>query len=433
LQKEILRLAVPNIISNLSVPLLSSVDAVLMGHLTEPYYLGAVAVGGIIFNFIYWSFGFLRMGTTGLIAQAYGKKDHKEILLILYRALLSALIIGLVIIVIQSLISRIAFSLIHASGNVEKYAETYFYIRIYAAPAVLALYAFQGWFLGMQNARYPLYILVFLNIINILFNLLFVKYFGMNADGVALGTVFAQYLGLALAVFLFFKMNIKKAFRITLNKILNLGEVKKFFAINFNIFIRTIALIFAFSFFTAKSAEFGDIVLGANTILLQLWTIFAYGVDGFAFAAESLIGKYKGARDYKKLKQAVFFVFVWGISIGLLFTVIYVTFLNDLINIFTSNAEMAALAVAYAAWTIYTPAVNTVSYIWDGIYIGATATKAMRNAMLFVTLAVYLPAYYLTKETFGNHGLWFSLSFFMVMRGVTLSLLAKKHIFNFAK
>jgi MATE family multidrug resistance protein len=433
LQKEILRLAIPNIISNLSVPLLSSVDAVLMGHLAEPYYLGAVAVGGIIFNFIYWSFGFLRMGTTGLIAQAYGKKDSKEILLILYRALLTALIIGLIIILIQSIISRISFSSINASDDVEEYAKTYFYIRIYAAPAVLALYVFQGWFLGMQNARYPLYILVFLNIVNIFFNILFVKYFKMNADGVALGTVFAQYFGLALAVFLYFKFKIKRRSNITLREIIDIASIKKFFSVNFDIFIRTIALIFAFSFFTAKSAEFGDVVLGANTILLQLWTIFAYGVDGFAFAAESLIGKYKGAMDYDKLKRAVYSVFVWGITLGLGVTVIYVVFLDKLINIFTSNQQMAAVAISYAAWTIYTPAVNTVCYIWDGIYIGATATKAMRNAMLFVTLGIYIPAYYLTKDMLGNHSLWFSLSFFMFMRGVTLSVMAKKYIFNFNK
>ncbi len=403
----------------------------LMGHLAEPYYLGAVAVGGIIFNFIYWSFGFLRMGTTGLIAQAYGKKDRKEIQLVLYRALLTALIIGLMLILIQVLISKISFSLINASGDVERYAKTYFYIRIYAAPAVLALYVFQGWFLGMQNARYPLYILVFLNIVNIFFNVLFVKYFNMNADGVAFGTVFAQYFGLVLAVILYFKVKVKGESRIKIAEILHIASIKNFFSVNFDIFIRTIALIFAFSFFTAKSAEFGDVVLGANTILLQLWTIFAYGVDGFAFAAESLIGKYKGAMDYKKLKTAVYSVFVWGISLGLLITVVYVVFLEDLINIFTSNAEMAALAVTYAAWTIYTPAMNTVCYIWDGIYIGATATKAMRNAMLFVTLAVYLPTYYLTRETLGNHGLWLSLTFFMFMRGVTLTLLSKKYIFKF--
>jgi len=316
---------------------------------------------------------------------------------------------------------------------VEKYAKTYFYIRIYAAPAVLALYAFQGWFLGMQNARYPLYILVFLNIINIFFNILFVKYFDMNAGGVALGTVFAQYFGLALAVFLYLKMKFTKPLKITLQEILNFAAIKIFFSVNFDIFIRTIALIFAFSFFTAKSAEFGDVVLGANTILLQLWTIFAYGVDGFAFAAESLIGKYKGAMNNKKLKSAVYSVFFWGISIGLVVTVIYTVFLDKLINIFTSNPEMAAIAISYAAWTIYTPAINTVCYIWDGIYIGATATKAMRNAMLFVTLGIYIPAYYLTKDMMGNHGLWFSLSFFMFMRGITLSVMARKYIFNFNK
>ncbi len=431
MQKEILRLAIPNIISNLSIPLLSSVDAILMGHLSEPYFIGAVAVGGIIFNFIYWSFGFLRMGTTGLVAQAYGKKDNKEILSVLYRALLTAIIIGIIIILVQSLISRISFMLINASDDVEKYAKTYFHIRIYAAPAVLSLYAFQGWFLGMQNARYPLYILVFLNIVNIIFNVLFVKYFGMNADGVALGTVLAQYLGLGLAIILYLKMKTSGSTFIHFAELINLSAIKNFFRVNFDIFIRTIALIFAFSFFTAKSAEFGDTVLGANTILLQLWTIFAYGADGFAFAAESLIGKYKGAKDYLKLKIAVNSVFVWGLIFGIIVTLVYVVFLESLINLYTSNQEMVKLALYFSAWTIYTPVINSICYVWDGIYIGATATKAMRNAMLFATLLIYIPSYYLTYDIWGNNGLWFSLTFFMFMRGATQTILAKRYIFRF--
>jgi MATE family multidrug resistance protein len=371
------------------------------------------------------------MGTTGLIGQAYGRKDDRDILLILIRALLSAVIIGLVIILLKSLIAEVSFSLIHGSEAVEKFAGVYFYIRIYAAPAVLALYVFQGWFFGMQNARYPLYIMVSLNIVNIFFNVLFVRYMGMNADGVALGTVLAQYFGLIFAIVLFIReVRIPADFVLTWQDVLNWKAIKKFFRVNFDIFIRTIALIFAFSFFTAKSAEFGDSILAANTILLQLWTIFAYGVDGFAYAAESLVAKYKGAMDYKKMKRTVYYLFIWGISMGAAVTLIYILFLEEITALFTSNEQIALLVFAYAGWTIYTPVVNSVCYIWDGIYIGATATKAMRNAMLFVTLAVYIPVYYLTKDSLGNNGLWLSLIFFMFMRGAVLTFMAKWNIFN---
>jgi len=255
----------------------------------------------------------------------------------------------------------------------------------------------------------------------------------MNADGVALGTVLAQYLGLGLSIILYLRMKISGSTLIHFSELIKLTAIKIFFRVNFDIFIRTIALIFAFSFFTAKSAEFGDTVLGANTILLQLWTIFAYGADGFAFAAESLIGKYKGAKDYLKLKIAVNSIFAWGLMLGVIVTLVYTVFLESLINLYTSNQEMVGLAISFSAWTIYTPVINSICYIWDGIYIGATATKAMRNAMLFTTLIIYLPTYYLTKDIWGNNGLWFSLIFFMFMRGVTQTLLAKKYIYNFNK
>ena len=271
MNKRILRLAIPNILSNLSVPLLSSVDTAVVGHLDQVYYIGAIAIGSMIFNFIYWGFGFLRMGTTGLTAQAFGKKDTAEISLIFSRSIFIALLSASALILFQNYIAKFSFYLIDASSDVEFYAMEYFYIRIYAAPATLLLYVFHGWFLGMQNARFPLILTIIVNVLNIIFNLVFVYALGMKADGVALGTVIAQYIGLVLAILLYlFKYSDYKIIK-DIKKIFELASIKKFLKVNFDIFIRTLFLIFAFSFFTAESATFGDDILAANTILLQLW------------------------------------------------------------------------------------------------------------------------------------------------------------------
>ena len=249
INKQIFRLAIPNILSNLSVPLLSSVDTALVGHLPSPVYIGAVALGSMIFNFVYWGFGFLRMGTTGLTAQAYGQKDQQDMQLQLWRALFFALFAGLLLILFQDLIALIAFNLIEGSPEVEKYALIYFKIRIYAAPATLALYAIQGWFLGMQNARLPLIITVTINFLNIIFNVLFVVQLKMTSDGVALGTVFAQYLGLMLSVYFLLK-KYRTYFKMpSFKQVVEMMALTRYFKVNFDIFIRTLSLIFAFSFF----------------------------------------------------------------------------------------------------------------------------------------------------------------------------------------
>ncbi len=415
--------------SNLSVPLLSSVDTAVVGHLDKVYYLGAIAVGSMIFNFIYWGFGFLRMGTTGLTAQAYGGQDTRESQLIFSRAFLVAVSAGIALILLQEAILYFAFELISSSKEVEYYAREYFLIRIYAAPATLLLYVFHGWFLGVQNAKIPLLLTVVVNILNVCFNLLFIYEFDMKSDGVALGTVVSQYLGLFLAAVIFYRINRAK-YKPVLREVLEIEAVKKFFRVNADIFIRTLCLVFVFSFFTAKSAEFGDDLLAANTILMQLWMIIAYGIDGFAFAAESLVGKYIGSRDRSRLIQVIRYSFYWGIGIGAVFSIVYFFFDYYLISIFTDKQKIILLSLSYFLWTAPAPFINSLSYIWDGIYIGATSTKAMRNSMLFATILIFLPIYFLTHDLWGNHGLWFSLTVFMIARAVTLAAYSRKHIFQ---
>jgi MATE family multidrug resistance protein len=428
MNRQILRLAIPNIISNLTVPLLSSVDTALVGHLDKVAYLGAIAVGGMIFNFIYWGFGFLRMGTTGLTAQAYGQNSQRESILVLARALLVAVFFGLLLILFQKPLLELSFKIINASPEVETNARIYFNIRIFAAPATLSLYAFSGWFLGMQNAKYPLILAVAANTLNIVFNLFFIKIMHMHVDGVAWGTVGANYLGVIVSIYLFFRLYRSQLNEFNKTKVLHWHQLGKFFAVNRDIFIRTLALIFAFSFFTAKSAESGELILAANSILINLWTIMSYGIDGFAFAVESLVGKYFGARDATNLNRAVKYSFYWAVGMAIIISLIYGLFPKMILAIFTNKGDVISLAMTFIIWTVAAPVISSFCYIWDGIFIGATASIAMRNAMLICIFVFYLPVYYLFREQLANHALWMALTVFMIARGVSLAMYYKKAI-----
>ncbi len=426
MNRKILQLAIPNILSNLSVPLLSSVDTAVIGHLDSSVYLGAIALGSMIFNFVYWGFGFLRMGTTGLTSQSFGSNNIFEVQNTFYRSFLIACFLGILLITLQIPIAELSFYLVNGTVEVEKYASDYFYIRIFAAPATLALYSFHGWFLGMQNAKYPLYISLFVNLLNILLNLLFVYKFDMKVEGIALGTVISQYAGLLLAIILIRKSYSNIFNSIKIKFIFESEKIKRFFRINTDIFLRTLLLIFAISFFTAKSAEMDNVTLAANFILFQLWLIVSYGVDGFAFAAESLVGKYIGANQNEDVKKVVKLSFFWGIFLSSILMVIYFNFDKQILMIYTNQNDVINAAMIYFVWVIISPVINSISFIWDGIYIGATKTRMMLFSMIISTLVFFLPSYYLTKDILNNHAIWFALTVFMLMRGLSLSLLYKK-------
>jgi MATE family multidrug resistance protein len=428
LNKQILRLAIPNIISNLSVPLLGAVDTALLGHLEQVYYLGAIAVGGMLFNFIFWGFGFLRMGTTGLTAQAYGEENKTESVMTLARALVVAGIFSFLILLLQVFITDLGFLIVDTSPQVERYTRIYFYIRIWSAPATLGLYAINGWFLGMQNAYYPMVVAVVLNALNIILDIAFVFGLQMDVAGVAYGTLIARYVGLLLAVALLWYKYRDWLRAYAQKKLLELEPIKEFFAVNRDIFLRTLCLIFTFSFFTAKSATFGDTILAANTILLQLWMIVSYGIDGFAYAAESLIGRYTGSKQPQKVNRAVKYCFIWGIGIGLMASGLYWIFDESILYLFTDQQPVIQAAMLVFGWTIAGPAVSSFCYIWDGIFIGATATAPMRNSMLIATATVFLPVYFLSVPYLGNHAIWLAMVSFMMARGVALSFYAPKYI-----
>ena len=428
MNKPILRLAIPNIISNLSVPLLGAVDTALVGHLEHVYYLGALAVGSVIFNFIFWGFGFLRMGTTGLTAQEYGIRSRFGMMMILARVQFIALGIGLLILLLQDPIAFFSLWLIDSTQQVAEYTRVYYDIRIYTAPAVLALYGLNGWFLGMQNAKYPMIVTIVLNLLNIVLNVTFIYGFGMHVDGVAYGTLISTYLALILAIYLFFKSYRKYLSHYIQTELINVDELKKYFVVNRDIFIRTLCLIFTFSFFTAVSARQGDLILAANTILLQFWFIASYGIDGFAYAAESLVGKFTGKGDQEKLKSAVFYNLGWGLALGIAGTFVYLIFGNQILHIFTDKQDVILQSQSVLFWTIIAPLVSSICYILDGVFIGATETRPMRNTMLAATFLIFLPVYYVATPLLGMHGLWLAMVLFMIARGVALGFYLPKTI-----
>lgn len=429
MNRQILKLALPNIVTNITVPLLSMVDLAVLGHLESEIYLGAIALGGVIFNFLYWGFGFLRMGTSGFTAQALGERNLTEAMSVLARALLVAGIAGITLVIMQYPIGWAAFKLLEGSDSVKDLAREYFSIRIFAAPATLALYSLTGWFIGMQNTRTPMIIAIVINLINIGLNLVFVLGWGMKSDGVALATVIAQYLGLALALFMMHRYY-KRLYRYFQARMAwKWKAFKHFFSVNTDILVRTLFLIFVFSFFTSESAARNDRILAVNTLLLQFLMIFSYFTDGFAYAAESLVGKYTGARNRKGIKQVIRLLFRWGLGISIPFTLIYLIFGTNILHLLTNNQEVIEASKPFFFWVVVLPIAGYPSYLWDGIYIGATASKALRNTMITAAAGVFIPVYLLTEPIWQNHGLWLALLLFLIARGAAQWIWSKKAIY----
>ncbi|WNJ16473.1 MATE family efflux transporter [Pontibacter sp. G13] len=429
MNRTILKLAIPNILSNLTVPLLGIVDTALMGRLDDPKYLGAVGVGSMVLIVIYWGFGFLRMGTTGMTAQAFGANDKTQQMTLLGQALTVAWLGAAAILLLQYPIELIGFQIIEGDPEVIQLAKEYYGIRIWAAPATIGLYALTGWFLGMQKAQIPMILTIIVNILNVIGNFAFVYGFGMKSDGVALSTVIAQYVGLIVGLAIWMRHYRPLLQLLDRAKLVEPSGLKRFFTVNANIFVRTILLTLAFSFFTAKSSAQDKTTLAANQILIQFFHMMAYAVDGFAFAAEALVGRYVGARDGRQFRKALRYLFIWGCGFGAIFSLVYAVTGTHLLRLFTDQAETIAAAEVYLPWLIGFPIAAATAFMWDGVYIGATATVSMRNTMI-VSFVIYLATYYLTFPIWGNHGLWLSMLVFMVARSVTLTILAPRQIWQ---
>lgn len=428
MNREILRLAIPNILSNLSVPLLGLVDTALMGHLPEAgLYLGAVGIATAIFNVLYWSFAFLRMGTTGLTAQSFGADNKGEALLVLGRGLSVAMVGGILLIALQIPIELGGMYIMEGSAAAKDIARDYFYIRIFAAPATLGMYVWMGWFLGMQNAVVPLVLSIAINVVNIVANFFFVYQLEMEAEGIAWGTVLAQYSGFLLGG-LFFLLRYRDILPLfQRRKLLAAQELKRFLLVNRDIFIRTACLVFVFTFFTSRSGSFGDEVLAANMLLIQLLHLMSYITDGFALAAESLVGKYLGENTAGKMAGLVRRILAWGLGFGAVFSLVYWIFGPGILGLLSDDQEIVDLAMEYLPWMILMPIWGTFAFMWDGIFIGATASVAMRNTMILATIACFVPAWLLSQNPLENHGLWLAMTAFMLARGIFLAVSAPKN------
>ncbi|MCP4327157.1 MAG: MATE family efflux transporter [Alphaproteobacteria bacterium] len=419
--RRVWRLAGPIILSNMSVPLLGAVDTAVVGHLPDPAYIGAVAIGAIIFNFIYWGFGFLRMGTTGFTAQALGARDWQEIRAIIARGIIISLGLAVVILAGQSLIRGAAFWLIEASGDVEALAVTYYDVRVWGAPAALANYAVLGWLLGIQRPRTALVLQIVLNGINIALDLWFVLGLGWGVEGVAFATVISEYSAALLGLWIVHRALIAAGGNWRRDQILDRTRLIAFARVNGDIFIRTLCLIFAFSYFTAQSARMGDVLLAANAVLMHFQHFMAYGLDGFAFAAEALIGGAVGARNREALRAGVSVTTQWAFAISGIYVLVYALLGTEIIGVLTGIEEVRSAAAQFLPWAIVMPLISVWSFQLDGIFIGATRTGEMRNAMI-VSVAIYLAAVHLLLPIMGNHGLWLALMVYMVARAVTLGL-----------
>lgn len=428
MNKKILRLAVPNIISNITIPLVGMVDLAVLGHLESELYIGAIAVGGLIFNVLYWGFSFLRMGTSGFTAQAYGERNLHEAMNLLGRAVMVALGGAAMLILLMGPIGWLSFRLIDGSPEVEALAREYYSIRIFAAPATLGLYALTGWFIGMQNTRFPMIIAILVNVLNVGFNLFFVYSLGMKSDGVALGTVLAQYSGLLMGIFLFFRFYKRMLKYWSRQALFQIIALKRFFLVNRDIFIRTLCLIFVFTFFTSQSAATDNTILAVNTMLLQFFMLFSFVADGFAYAGEALVGRYIGAGNYVLLKKTIRRLFLWGFYISIPFTIVYAFLGDQILSLLTNNPAIIEASKPYIIWILFIPLAGFPSFLWDGIYIGATASKGMRNSMIVATFLVFVPVFLIARNSMENHGLWLALILFLLARGAGQTILANSAI-----
>lgn len=424
MNKQILHIALPSIISNITVPLLALVDTTIVGHLGSASYIAAIALGGMIFNMIYWLFNFLRMGTGGLTAQAYGANQHQATSYILLRSLTIAGGIALTLLLLQRPIFQVTFHFVTATAEVRSLASIYFNILIWGAPAMLALYSFTGWFLGMQNARIPMCIAITQNVVNIAVSTLLVFGCHLKIEGVALGTLISQYTALLLAViFCLTKFDVKQHFE--LKAILDINTLKRFFQINRDIFLRTLCLIAVTTYFTSAGSTQGELTLAANTLLMQFFIIFSYFMDGFAYAGEALGGRYFGAHDRLNFQRVTRCLFAWGGALSVLFFFIYFLSGTSLLHLLTNDSQVINRAQQYLPIIYFIPLISFAAFLFDGLYIGTTATRYMLISMFCASAAFFV---LINVCTLSNTLLWLAFLVYLGGRGLMQAFLFKKAI-----
>jgi MATE family multidrug resistance protein len=418
---HVLAVSLPIVLSNVTTPLLGLTNTAVIGQLGEAHLIGAVAIGATIFSLLFWAFGFLRMGTTGLTAQASGAGDGRETVATLGRALLIAAAAGALLILLQKPLAWLCFSLMDASPAVEAEARSYFAIRIWSAPFALANYALLGWFIGLGQTRTALFLQLGLNGANIVLNVMLVGGLGWGVPGVAGGTLIAEALAAGFGLWLAFRESGRRVAAFVWRHAFDREGVLRMIAVNGDLMVRTLSLLFAFTFFTAQAARAGDVILAANEILLQLLNVSAYLLDGFAFATEVFTGRAIGAARLERFRDAVRLSSVWAVGIALMLSGLYAVAGGAIIDALTTNAEVRETARLYLPWAVAAPILGVACFQLDGIFIGATRTREMRNMML-LSLVLFLASWAMLTPIFGNHGLWASLMVLFVSRALTLSI-----------
>jgi multidrug resistance protein, MATE family len=418
--RSVLTVAVPIMLANVTEPLIGVVNTAIIGRLPDPYYIGAISVGALIFSFMFWGFGFLRLSTGGLSAQATGAKDYPELVNVFWRALSIALVAGVIMILASPFIGKYALDLIGGSKDIRVHAETYFTYRIWSAPAALSNFCILGWFVGQGRSTIAFITQVFLNLTNMLLSAMFVLSWGMSSDGVGLAAVIAEYAACAMGLGFVLKTMGKLGCKPSLSQIFDAAKFRQTLGANLDIMIRTVCLLFAFAWFTARGARSGDLFIAANAVLFNFFEVAAYLIDGFSYASEALVGQSIGAKSRERFQRAILLTTQWAMVVGLMCSLIIWFGGPAFISLMTVNPDIQNTARTYLAWTALTPFLGALCFQFDGIFTGAMATKEMRN-MMTLSLLVYLGAWYVLEPIYGNHGLWAALCIFFIVRGLTFA------------
>lgn len=423
LNHDILKLAIPSILANVTTPLLALVDTSIVGHMGSALFIAVIGIGGVMFNMMYWLFDFLRAGTSGLTAQTVGAHDMHSSTLVLCRSLLVSLSIGVIIILLQHPVFKL-LSWFLDPGDIVTHVWTYYSILIFGAPAALSNYAMAGWYLGMQNSRMLLWISILINIVNITASLLLVYVFHLGLAGVATGSLIAQWSG-----FLFALVHLRRyaLTRVSISQILRWHELRFFFSVNIDVMLRTACIIAVTVYFTRVGSEQGTLILAVNTLLMQFFYLFSYLMDGFAYAAEAIIGRQWGAGQFGQVKQSTRAIMGWGVAGALLFSVIFYLLGDQLLMLLSDNDQVITRAHDYYRWTVAIPLAGFAAFVWDGVYIGAMLTRRMLWAT-FGAMAIFFIAYLLLYPHLGNHGLWLAFILYLAARGIIQSFLIKSKL-----
>lgn len=420
MNKEIFKIAIPAIVANITVPLLGLVDTAISGHMGSEVFIGAVAVGTMMFNLIYWNFGFLRMGTSGLTAQAYGRGDRRAQVTLLRQSSTVALFIALAVVVLQWPLQWLTLWLIGPSPEVTHLAKTYFYICVWGAPAILLMMALKGWLLGMQDSVSAMMISIVVNVLNIVASVLCVYGLDMGFSGIAAGTVAGEYLGLLFALWLVRRRFPWLAGELHWRDTTHMQGTRLFFRVNGDIFVRSFLVMLVMLAFIAVGARSGDMTLAVNTLMMQLFTLYSHFLDGVAFAGEALVGKYAGRGDNPRLRLCVRWLMVWGLAFSAVFTLVY-AFPHGVFALLTSEAQVVQAAMHYRLWCALIPAAGMAAFVWDGVFIGLTRTRWLLLAVV-VAFVLFFALYALLPAAWGNNKLWIAYLLFLVTRGLVLTV-----------